>query len=394
MDKLGSLPRVQTLSESGIESVPLQYVRADLEKSKPHDTQVPVIDLHSLSSPYLQQETIAAICSAAQNWGFFQIVNHGIPLPLTSRMQAVGKAFFDLPLEEKELYKNEEAGSPIGYGSKLGYSPDAKLDWGDYYYNVIMPPHRRNMSKWPKQPSDFTEVMDEYSREVYKLSELLMQALSTGLGLKDENSLNEAVGGDKKEIHSRINYYPPCPQPELVLGLSPHSDPNVVTFLLHDETPGLQIRKDGNWVDVQSVPGALIVNIGDAMEIISNGKYKSIEHRSLVHKERARMSWALFCCPHDEVNLSPLPTLIEKDHPPVYQDLRDKEKHEGISGERRSDCLLAKDKKDKIETKEVSPKLAEVFTSVDDDGSSSEGFEDEKFQVEGDEQGDDSKEDL
>ncbi|XP_059071734.1 flavonol synthase/flavanone 3-hydroxylase-like [Cryptomeria japonica] len=325
MDKPGSLPRAQTLSESGIETIPLQYVRTDLEKSKPHDTKVPVIDWHALGSPHLQQETIAAISTAAQNWGFFQIVNHGIPRSIISRMQAVGKAFFDLPLEEKELYKNEQAGSPIGYGSKLGYSPDAKLDWGDYYYNVTLPPHSRNMSKWPKQPSDFTEVMDEYSREIYKLWEVLMQALSTGLGLEDKNSLNEAVGGDKKEIHIRINYYPPCPQPELVLGLSPHSDPNFLTFLLHDETPGLQIRKDGNWVDVQSVPGALIVNIADALEIISNGNYKSIEHRSLVHKDRARMSWALFCFPQDEAIISPLPALIDKDHPAVYQGSSSKE---------------------------------------------------------------------
>ncbi|GLJ12567.1 hypothetical protein SUGI_0193610 [Cryptomeria japonica] len=319
MDSQDSLPRVQTLSESGIQTVPLHYVRTGLEASKPCNTQVPVIDLHGLDAQHLQQqETIAAISGAAQNWGFFQIVNHGIPLPLISRVQALGKAFFDLPLEEKEVCKTQQSGKP-GYGSKLGYSPDAKLDWGDYYWNIVCPPDRRDMSKWPKQPSDFTEVMDEYTREIYKLWEVLMQALSRGLGLEDENSLNEAVGGDSKEIHGRINYYPPCPQPELVLGLSPHSDPNVLTFLLHDETPGLQIRKDGNWVDVQSVPGALIVNIADALEILSNGRYISIEHRSVVNKEKARISWAMFCNPQDEVILSPLPALIDEDHPAVYQ---------------------------------------------------------------------------
>ncbi|XP_059071739.1 leucoanthocyanidin dioxygenase-like [Cryptomeria japonica] len=234
-------------------------------------------------------------------------------------MQTVGKAFFELHLEEKEVYKNEEAGSYIGYGSKLGHSPDVKLEWGDYYYNVTWPPDRRNMSKWLKQLSDFTEVMDEYSREIYKLWEVLMQALSRGLGLEDENPLNEAVGGDEKEMCIRINNYPACPQPDLVLGLSPHSDPNILTFLLHDETPGLQIRKDGKWVDVQSVPGALIVNIADALEIVSNGRYKSVEHRSIVNKERARISWAMFCNPHDEVILSPLPSLIDEEHHVVYQ---------------------------------------------------------------------------
>ncbi|KAH9320766.1 hypothetical protein KI387_015405, partial [Taxus chinensis] len=121
------------------------------------------------------------------------------------------------------------------------------------------------------------------------------------------------VGGEKKEIHFRIKYYPPCPQLELVLGLSPHCDPNALTILLHDQTPGLQICKDGDWIDVECVPGTLVVNNVDALEIISNGKYKSIENMSLVHKDRERMSWAMFCIPPlNEVIVSPLKELKDK----------------------------------------------------------------------------------
>ena len=109
--------------------------------------------------------------------------------------------------------------------------------------------------------------MDEYSKELSKLFEVLMKALSRDLGLETENSLNESVGGERKELYMRMNYYPPCPQPNLVLGLAPHSDPNAVTILLHDQTPGLQIHKDGAWIDVQCVPGALVVNIADQMEV-------------------------------------------------------------------------------------------------------------------------------
>ena len=94
-----------------------------------------------------------------------------------------------------------------------------------------------------------------------------MQALSKGLGLEDENALNEAVGWEKKETQIRMNNYPPCPQPDMVLGISPHSDPHILTILLHDETPGLQISKDGSWVKVQSTPGALIVNIAMHFEV-------------------------------------------------------------------------------------------------------------------------------
>jgi len=270
--------RVQTLAESGIQTVPSEYVR-QVEKALVQEADdprllVPVIDLQRFSllpSDHLRKDQYdiisTQISSAAENWGFFQIINHGIPDSLIARVQAAGKAFFQLPIEEKEAYANE-AQNPIGYGSKVGYSPDGevKLEWGDYYYNIMWPPARRDMSKWPKQLSDFTEAMDEYSRELSKLFECLMEVLSRDLGLETENSLNESVGGEGKELQLRINYYPPCPQPYLVVGVAAHSDPNAITILLPDQIPGLQIRKDGAWIDVQFVPGALVVNIGDQFE--------------------------------------------------------------------------------------------------------------------------------
>ncbi|GLJ37163.1 hypothetical protein SUGI_0753740 [Cryptomeria japonica] len=260
---------------------------------------VPVIDLQGMTLQNLKKTTVAEISSAAEKWGFFQIVNHGIPDSLIARVQTVSKAFFELPMEEKEAYKIEEGshigyrskaffelpmeekeaykigeGSHIGYGRKDGDSTDVKSDWRESYTNIVQPLSRRDMSKWLKQPSDFTEVMDEYSSEICKLCEVLMQALCGGLGLVKENTIVEALGGEQKEIYLGINYYPPYPHPELVLGALPHSDVSALTILLHDQTPGLQIRKDDAWLDVPCIPSALVVNIGDQIEVLSNGKYK------------------------------------------------------------------------------------------------------------------------
>lgn len=326
-----AITRVQTLAESGIQKVPPEYVR-EVEKAIVQETDdpqlfVPVIDLQGFgllprdNFPKDQYDTISAqISRAAENWGFFQIINHGIPDSIITRVQTAGKAFFQLPIEEKEAYAND-ALTTIGYGNKVGYSPDGeiKLEWGDYYYNVIWPPARRDMTKWPLQLPDFTEAMDEYGRELSKLFEWLMEVLSRDLGLESENSLNESLGEERKELHIRINYYPPCPQADLVVGVAPHSDPAAITILLHDQTPGLQIRKDGAWIEVQSVPGALVVNIADQFEIVSNGKYSSVEHRSLVHKDRSRMSWAMFCTPPLDMVISPRRELIDHDHPSLYQ---------------------------------------------------------------------------
>ncbi|XP_057838196.2 flavonol synthase/flavanone 3-hydroxylase [Cryptomeria japonica] len=324
MEQQSAITRVQSLAERGIQTVPLQYVRPreeifnNINSSHAQDVQIPIIDLHGLDVQPLSITTVTEIASAAEKWGFFQIVNHGIPESLIARVQAVGKAFFELPMEEKEVYKSEGGGNHIGYGTKVGTSADAKLDWRDYYYNILWPVSKRFMSKWPKQPSDFMEVMDEYSKMICKLWEVLMQALCGGLGLANENALDEALGGERKEIHFTINYYPPCPQPEQVFGVSPHSDVDALTILLQDQIPGLQILKGDAWLDVPCIPGALVVNIGDQIEILSNGKYKSIEHRSFVHKKCVRMSWSMFCTPSQNVIISPLKELISEENPPLY----------------------------------------------------------------------------
>jgi isopenicillin N synthase-like dioxygenase len=104
---------------------------------------------------------------------------------------------------------------------------------------------------------------------MYELFEVLIKVLSRDLGLESENSPNESVGGKRKGMYIGMNYYPPCPQPNLVVVLAPHSDPNVLIIILHDQTPGLQIRKDGALIDVQCVPGTLVVNIADHMEVCS-----------------------------------------------------------------------------------------------------------------------------
>lgn len=118
------------------------------------------------------------------------------------------------------------------------------------------------------------EVSEEYGSEVVQLCELLMRAMSTGLGL-DEAHFHRAFGGEECGATLRANYYPRCPQPDLTLGLSPHSDPGVLTVLLADErVRGLQVRSSaGEWVTVQPIRDAFIVNVGDQIQVITNFIY-------------------------------------------------------------------------------------------------------------------------
>jgi isopenicillin N synthase-like dioxygenase len=154
------------------------------------------------------------------------------------------------------------------------------------------------------------EVSEEYGRSVVRLCELLMRVLSVSLGL-EEAHLQRAFGGAGCGATLRANYYPRCPQPDLTLGLSAHSDPGVLTVLLADEhVRGLQVRRGaGEWVTVQPVRDAFIVNVGDQVQILSNSLYKSVEHRVIVNAREERISLALFYNPKGDVPISPAPEL-------------------------------------------------------------------------------------
>lgn len=159
-------------------------------------------------------------------------------------------------------------------------------------------------------------MTSEYARQLRGLATKIMGALSLGLGL-EKGRLEEEVGGmEELLLQMKINYYPICPQPELALGVEAHTDVSSLTFLLHNMVPGLQLLHNDHWVTAKCVPNSIFMHIGDTIEILSNGKYKSIVHRGLVNKEKVRISWAVFCePPKEKIILKPLPELITDDQP-------------------------------------------------------------------------------
>lgn len=113
------------------------------------------------------------------------------------------------------------------------------------------------------------EVIAEYSKEVVRLGGVLLKILSINLGLS-EDFLRNAFGGDDVGACLRVNFYPKCPQPDLTLGLSSHSDPGGMTFLLPDQNvPGLQVRRGDGWITVKPAPHAFIVNMGDQIQVLT-----------------------------------------------------------------------------------------------------------------------------
>ncbi|KAH7656796.1 Leucocyanidin oxygenase protein [Dioscorea alata] len=302
---------VQSLSESGDRAIPERFIKPPSERVTAHQgpektMSIPIIDIGGIANGNkFDEETMRALSNACKEWGFFQLVNHGMNKEIIEKAKEVWREFFHLPMIEKQAFAN----SPVtyeGYGSRVGVEKNASLDWSDYFFLNIFPKNLRNYEKWPSFPNSLRETTKNYTKEVVKLCMMLMEMLSLGLGL-DKEYFREAFGGDEYGACLRACFYPKCPQPELTLGLSSHSDPGGLTVLLSDDhVTGLQVRKDGEWVTVKPVPGALIINIGDQIQVMSNDIYKSAEHRVQVNSEKERLSIALFFNPKGDIQLGRL----------------------------------------------------------------------------------------
>ncbi|CAN0855780.1 Protein SRG1 [Linum grandiflorum] len=331
----GHIDDVQELRKSKPSLVPHRFVRDATERPttlstsplttthqqhhQDHD-KVPIIDFSKLVNHLDQgpwRAEILKLSKACEEWGFFQVVNHGIDASLVESIEEVAKDFFMLPLEEKKRYPMV-AGTVQGYGQAFVFSEDQKLDWCNMFALGVEPHFIRNPKLWPSNPPHFSGTVDDYSREVRKLCKKLLESMAISLGMKAEK-FNEMFGVGVQAI--RMNYYPPCSRPDLVLGLSPHSDGSALTVLQQGKgsSVGLQVLKDTKWIPVQPLPNALVINIGDTLEVLTNGKYKSVEHRAVTDKERDRLSIVTFYAPSYEVEVGPLEELVDENNPCNYR---------------------------------------------------------------------------
>lgn len=112
-------------------------------------------------------------------------------------------------------------------------------------------------------------MTEEYTKETLKVMDRVLELLSLGLGLEGK-TLKESLGGERIELEMKINFYPPCPQPELALGVEAHTDMSALTFLVQNDVQGLQFWKDGNWVAVNFSKDDLFVHIGDQIQVVGS----------------------------------------------------------------------------------------------------------------------------
>ncbi|XP_039119805.1 gibberellin 2-beta-dioxygenase 8 isoform X1 [Dioscorea cayenensis subsp. rotundata] len=249
------------------------------------ECELPLIDLSLLYTENASR-CKREIAAASQNWGFFQVVNHGISSELLHRIRSEQVKLFRQPFENKCKDFSADA---YRWGTPTATSLH-QLSWSEAYHIPLC------------QSTDLSKHNTIISRLTIEELAVSLSSLAHLLG----GVLAEELGGDgayferncnRETCYLRLNRYPLCPVPGGLFGLVPHTDSDFLTILCQDEVGGLQLMKDGRWITVKPNPSALVVNIGDLFQAWSNGMYKSVEHRVISNESEERFSVAYFMCP-------------------------------------------------------------------------------------------------
>ncbi|KAG2296361.1 hypothetical protein Bca52824_043030 [Brassica carinata] len=299
-----------------------------VEVPKSGFSSIPVIDISDPESKHDMEK-------ACEDFGFFKVINHSVSSELVSVLDHEAVEFFSLPTSQK----TQVAGYPFGYGKRaIGRSGDvgwveyllmnANLDFGSHPFP---PGLLQNPETFRKMTCDVLEMMTD------------------GLGIKPRNTHSKLVSGENTDSIFRLNHYPPCPLinnnntngSNIVIGFGEHTDPQIISVLRSNNTCGLQINlSDGSWISVPSDPSSFFFNVSDSLQVLTNGRFKSVKHRVLANSRKSRVSMIYFAGPSLTQRIAPLTCLIDNEDESLYEEFTWSEYKNSTYNSRLSDNRL------------------------------------------------------
>ncbi|KAJ8452017.1 hypothetical protein Cgig2_016598 [Carnegiea gigantea] len=299
-----------------LKELPESYRWGPLDDPNGSTEPVPIINLDDPNA----RELIGHAC---KSWGVFQITNHGIPKRVLNDMEGTGKSLFGLPARQKLKAARPQDGVS-GYGPARISAFFPKRMWSEGF-TILGSPLQHARQLWPNDYRKFCDIIEEYQKEMNMLAGKLMWLILDSLGVSNQDvkratSQKRPGPFEGSSGAIQLNSYPACPDPGRAMGLAAHTDSTLLTILHQSSgTSGLQVHHGrAGWVMVPPLPGGLVINVGDLLQILSNGQYPSVYHRAVVNRTQHRLSIAYLYGPGSGVRVRPIPKLVNNDHPPLY----------------------------------------------------------------------------
>ncbi|CAM8940151.1 hypothetical protein QQ045_000308 [Rhodiola kirilowii] len=280
-------------------------------------TGIPVIDMASPSAR-------THLVEACEEFGFFKVTNHGVSTELMARLEAYALKFFNMSQTDKN-----RAGppSPFGYGNKK-IGPNGDVGWVEY---LLFAAHSDCIAQGfnsivHDEAELFRNTLDEYVREMKRVAKEVLEMVALGLKL-ERNALSKLVHNEESDSCFRLNHYPPCQEMfqalsgRNLIGFGEHTDPQIISVLRSNNTSGLQIAlKDGTWAIVPPDQHSFFINVGDSLQVLTNGRFKSVKHRVLTDSMRSRVSMIYFGGPALNQKIAPIDSLMEDGEESLYKE--------------------------------------------------------------------------
>jgi isopenicillin N synthase-like dioxygenase len=265
---------------------------------------IPVIDI---SSPVRVAEEIARAC---RDTGFFYVTGHGVPPALRAELDAVSREFFALPEAAKLEIEMSRGGSAWrGYFPVGGELTSGEQDLKEgLYFGAELPPHPLPLhgpNLFPHQVPALRAAVLSYVDKLTAVGQNVLRGIAASLDLDPEYFATGYTASPT--VLFRIFHYPPSPPDAAGWGVGEHTDYGLLTLLAQDDNGGLQVHTPGGWLDAPPLPDTFVCNIGDMLERLTGGFYRSTPHRVRNTSGRGRLSFPFFLDPAFDAEVPPLP---------------------------------------------------------------------------------------